>query len=113
MITPNIVDFTALVIETIAKAESRIADVMGEELTRLVQLGGDHPEIWAHPGIGAKGAAMLGGLSKCIALFAELWPERMNSVLASAGRYLTANPDGTVTYTAPPPSPEPEPEGGQ
>ena len=109
-------DPVAEAVKTIEACGEKIAACLQENLTRIVDAGAKvNPVFWSDPRIGTNGAALLAKLSAFVGILAANFPERMNATLTSAGQNLTANPDGTVTYTPPDPEPElePAPEGGE
>ena len=115
MIIEHQPDTIGSVIERINQLSDTLGAGMAEQLTRIIDEGAKHnATFWSDPRIGTKGAALLAKLAAFVGMVATHFPEKMNAVLASAGQNLTANPDGTVTYTPPPaPEPTPEPEGGE
>ena len=102
MIIPETPDPIGAAIKTINQCGEVIASTLAEQLTRIIDAGAPiNSTLWSDPRIGTGGAALLGKLGAFVGLLATHFPERMNATLAGAGQNLTANADGTVTYTAP------------
>jgi hypothetical protein len=96
-------DKTGEIAQLINAFSDECGNFMADRLTRLLKAVNPVKEqFFEDPRVGENGAALLTVLRAHVQFMAQLYPTRMNKIIATADQYLNIRQDGRVTYDPPP-----------